>query len=97
MPVLAETVQQLCQTSDNDDASNGDLVSVVLRDPAMTSGVLKIANSAYYNSGRAEITTLCRAIVLLGFRAIRSIGLSLTVINNLLRGPNRDVLLDLTR
>lgn len=97
MPVLGNTVQQLCHVSAEHDASVRDLASVVLSDPSMTSGVLKIANSAYYNTTGQQIHTISRAVIMLGFEAVRSIGLSLVVLDTFLQGKPKAKVLNLMR
>lgn len=97
MPVLGHTVQSLCAISGDDETSASDLATAVLRDAAMTSGVLKIANSAYYNSGNSQINTVSRAVVLLGFQAVRSIGLSIAVIDQIMHPGARQRVIDLMR
>jgi HD-like signal output (HDOD) protein len=97
MPVLGGTVQRLCQASEDSKTSANDLAAVVLCDASMTSGVLKIANSAYYNCGSHDINTISRAVVLLGFDAVKSIGLSLAIIDTFLRGKSKDKVIELMR
>jgi putative nucleotidyltransferase with HDIG domain len=49
-----------------------DLERVILRDQATTARVLRVANSAFYGL-RGEVSTLSRAIVILGFNTLRSV------------------------
>ncbi|KAB7627504.1 HDOD domain-containing protein [Alkalilimnicola sp. S0819] len=97
MPVLNNTVQQLCNISTDTGASANDLAAVVLRDASMTSGVLRIANSAHYNRSGREINTISRAVVMLGFDTVRGIGLSQILIDTFLNGEARSHLVGLMR
>jgi putative nucleotidyltransferase with HDIG domain len=51
---------------------------VILRDPALTARLLKLANSVIYGQAR-KVMTVNQAIVLLGFRAVKSLALSTSV------------------
>ncbi len=63
-----------------DPAIGGDeLARVILDDPALTVQILKIANSTFYNPQGTKITTISRAIVILGFDNIRRLVLGLSV------------------
>jgi HD-like signal output (HDOD) protein len=90
LPVLDNTIQGLCSTTADHDASASDLARVVLGDASLTSDVIRTANSAYYNPGGQTISTVSRGVVLLGFETVRSIGLSLAVIDTLVRGATRE-------
>jgi HD-like signal output (HDOD) protein len=90
LPVLGGTVQSLCNTAGARGSSATDLARVVLRDAGLTSDVIRTANSAYFNPSAQHISTVSRAVVLLGFNTVRSIGLSLAVIDSLVRGHHRD-------
>ncbi|MDN3516868.1 HDOD domain-containing protein [Aquisalimonas lutea] len=97
LPILNRTVQRLCQTTADTEASTQDLATVVLQDPSLTSGVLRAANSAYFNRSGQEISTVSRAVVLLGFDTVHTIGISLTVLDTLLRGATRERLVRIMR
>lgn len=97
MPVLGSTVSGLCQASDERSTSAGDVAAIVLQDAAMTSRVLKLANSAYFNPGGNEISTISRAVVMLGFQTVRSIGLSVAIIDTFLRGQPKTRIVNLMR
>ena len=69
MPQVATKVLQLQE--DNLDISFKELEKIILLDPAITARILKVANSALYARQR-EITNVQQAIVLLGFKMIKS-------------------------
>ncbi|MCC5809735.1 MAG: HDOD domain-containing protein [Ectothiorhodospiraceae bacterium] len=97
LPVLNRTVQRLCSIAADQDASTQDLAIVVLQDASLTSGVLRAANSAHFNRSGQEISTISRAIALLGFDTVRTIGSSLAVIDTLLQGATRERLIRIMR
>ena len=58
----------------NDDASTrGQLVQLILEDPALAGNVLQRANSAYYRLSPEPVESLDRAVVMLGYQGLRSI------------------------
>lgn len=74
-------VNRLAQ-SDQGDASR--LSALILRDFALTNKLLRVANSAHHNSGRTgTVSTVSRAIVVLGFDAVRNLALSLLLFERL--------------
>lgn len=89
MPVLAQTANAIVKRTSDDSSSAAELARLILQDVSMTTRVLRLANSIYYNPGNGKITTISRAIVLLGFDAVRNICLSISMIDTFLRGPNR--------
>jgi HD-like signal output (HDOD) protein len=76
MPTIAGKVMQIV----NDPKSNAeDVAKFISRDVALTSKVLRLANSAFYGIPRT-ISSVNSAIVILGFNTIRSLVLSASVI-----------------
>jgi HD-like signal output (HDOD) protein len=90
MPVLAQTARQVAGIATHADTSFADLAQVVLMDSAMTARVLRLANSVYYNPSSKRITTVSRAIVMLGFDTVRTIALSIAMVDTLLRGRQHE-------
>lgn len=88
LPALAAVVTDMQQLAASESSSVQDLAAVLLRDASLTSKVLRVANSSYYNPACEDIRTISRAIVLIGFESIRLISLSVSLIDGLLsRGP----------
>ncbi len=90
MPVFAHTADTLKQTTRDADSSAAELARIILQDAAMTSRVLKVSNSTFYNPAGRGINTISRAVVLLGFEAIRSLCLSIAMVESLTEGENRE-------
>ena len=59
-----------------------DLADVILKDQALTSKILSIANSAYYGF-YGKVSTITQAIVALGFSSVKNIAFGLTAYNSL--------------
>ncbi len=86
MPIFAQTVSEINRILGKEEYSSLALARVILQDPSMTAKVLKLANSAFYNPGNTAISTISRAVVVLGFNAVQAICISIAVIESLLRG-----------
>lgn len=69
--VLAEVIR----VAEKDDCGASDMADVILKDPALSARVLRIANSAYYGATR-EIGTVSQAVVTMGLRAVKALALS---------------------
>jgi diguanylate cyclase (GGDEF)-like protein len=79
LPAVALEVLRICQDPESDI---GDLAEWLSRDPILASKVLQMANSAYYNRGN-EVTSLNRASVMLGLRALKVLALGFTLVQDL--------------
>ncbi len=80
IPSLPEVVTKVVNMV-NDPGSNADKVGQIMsKDAGMAAKILRLVNSAYY--GLPEpVSSLDQAIVILGFKTIRSVALSVSVIN----------------
>ena len=66
MPVFGQTIQKMVQLTDDAEGSLAALAKLVLQDVGMTARVLRMANSPYYNPLHYSISTISRAVVLMG-------------------------------
>lgn len=69
LPQMATKVMSLIQ---DPSCKVQDLERIISRDQAITARVLRIANSAFYGV-RGDVSTLSRAIIILGFNTLRSV------------------------
>lgn len=90
MPIFGKTVQSIVSVAQNDKTSSSQLAKVVLQDSAMTTKVLKLVNSTHFNPSRNRISTVSRAIIVLGFQTIRNLSLSISLVDSLLSGKAKD-------
>lgn len=68
---------QVIRLVDDPRVSIRDFERIIMQDAALASKVLRTANSAYYG-GNGRITTVSRAIAVLGMNTIRTIVMSLS-------------------
>jgi len=84
LPALGRSVQLVAQLTESDQAKLDALAAVILRDAALASRVLRLANSAAYRRSNAgEVTTIARALVVLGFDTVRNLALTAAVFDRL--------------
>ncbi|MFH1862296.1 MAG: HDOD domain-containing protein [bacterium] len=79
LPTLPKIAVEVSEVISDPLFSMEDLEKVILQDPALSTKVLRVANSAYY-CFRIPITTIRRALTILGLKGIQQIVLSISVI-----------------
>ncbi|MDR3146955.1 MAG: HDOD domain-containing protein [Treponema sp.] len=90
LPISALKVMEVCN---NPHSSPADLNYVISLDPVLTGRVLKLINSAYYGLSQ-DVTTLVRAIIMLGLNTVKNLALSSAVLQNL-RGTSNAKAIDM--
>ncbi len=80
MSGFSPVVMKIISLANNPQSSPGDLVSAISMDAMLTAKLLKLVNSAYFGVGKA-ISSLNRAVIMLGFNTIKNIALSVAVIS----------------
>lgn len=79
MPALSTTVGKVLEVCSKTDASPNELNKVISLDPVLTGQVLKLINSAYYSLVN-KVTSLPRAITMLGMNTVKNMALSTAII-----------------
>jgi putative nucleotidyltransferase with HDIG domain len=88
LPTIPVVLSRILAVVDGEYASARDLVEVIERDQALTSRVLKLANSALFGLSR-KVATVPRAVVLVGFNTVRNLALGVKVWDTLLAGGSQ--------
>ncbi len=88
MPALCSMLRTLEQLAKDDVSSMAVLGRSVMYDNALTSKVLRVANSAIYNKGISQVTTVSRAAVVLGFDVIRNVCITAQLLTSMLENKN---------
>lgn len=91
MPSLSTTVGKVLEICSRTDASPNELNRVISLDPVLTGQVLKLINSAYY-SLVAKVTSLTRAITMLGMNTVKNMALSTAIIKSVSSAKKSKVL-----
>jgi HD-like signal output (HDOD) protein len=84
MFALGSSVARVVQMATSDDQGTHDLAYYVLSDPALTQRILRLSNTVSYRtaSGMA-VTTVTRAISLLGFDNVKTAALAMMLVDAL--------------
>jgi serine/threonine protein kinase len=83
-PALSEAVTAINRIAASDKESVNQLSNTILKDFALTNKLLRLVNAAFYGHiGGGSISTISRAVVILGFDAVRSIAVTLMLFDNL--------------
>lgn len=77
---LPQSLSHILTMVGGDDFSMEDLSSVILKDPGLTSRILKMANSSIYRH-QSEISTVHQAVMMLGIMQVKCLALSASVFN----------------
>jgi len=89
---LLVELNQKCGRPESDDIN--ELSSIILKDYALTSKLLRLVNSAVYGQYGGSIGTVSRAVVILGFDAIRAAALGISIFEHLKNGQQAEALKD---
>jgi HD-like signal output (HDOD) protein len=82
MPSLSTTVTKALETCNNPQSSANDLNRVIGLDPVLAGQVLRLTNSAYYSIGH-PVSSLTRAIIMLGINTVKNLVLSFAILEQL--------------
>jgi putative nucleotidyltransferase with HDIG domain len=86
LPTLPTVITQLMTLIDSPKTSGRQVAQLISTDQALTARILKLANSSFYGFPR-EIATVQHAVVILGFETVKSLGLSVSVLQRF-SGPS---------
>lgn len=83
-PALSEAISTINHIAGSDNDSVSKLSNAILNDFGLTNKLLKLVNSVFYvQYGGGTISTVSRAVVILGFNAVRNLAISLVLFENL--------------
>jgi len=80
MPSLPTSVAKVMEICNQPKTSPVDLDRVISLDPVLMGKVLKLINSAYYGL-QTQVTSLVRAIIMLGVNTVKNLALSTAVLD----------------
>lgn len=83
-PALSDSVARIQRVANSEDDSISDLTHEILKDVALTNKLLRLVNSVHYaRASRGTISTVSRAVSLVGFNAVRNMALSLVLLDHM--------------
>jgi len=83
-PALSDSVSAINRLTNSDRESINKLSNSILKDYGLTNKILRLVNSAHYRqAGGGSISTVSRAVIVLGFDAIRNIAITVVLFEHL--------------
>ncbi|HXH60323.1 MAG TPA: HDOD domain-containing protein [Fimbriimonadaceae bacterium] len=76
LPQLPKSPLRLSKMLDSTDSNPVEIETLILSDPALTAGLLRSASSVFHARSK-PVTTVREAIMVLGFRSLRSMAIAL--------------------
>jgi len=84
LPSLPAVALEVLRLSQDEDASLDDMARCLSKDPTLAAKLLRLANSSLFGGGK-EVTTLQRAVMLLGMKTVKLMALSFSLAASLPR------------
>jgi serine phosphatase RsbU (regulator of sigma subunit) len=78
LPSPPQSAIEILQACASPDVNTRRLAEIASRDPVLTAELLRMANSAFFGVSR-EVTTITRAVMILGQRALRNLVLCISM------------------
>jgi serine/threonine protein kinase len=82
-PALSQTISAISRVTSGEAKNVQDLTAVLLKDFALTNKLLRLVNSSGYGQFGGTISTVSRAVLILGFDAIRNLAVTLVLFEHL--------------
>ncbi|MBI5255318.1 MAG: HDOD domain-containing protein [Burkholderiales bacterium] len=83
-PTLSDSVVRIQRIATSEKESLNSLAGEILKDVALTNKLLRMVNTVHYSSaGAGSISTVSRAVALVGFAGIRNMALSLVLLEHM--------------
>ncbi len=83
-PALSQVITQINQIIARDDSHADRLTDSILKDISLTNKLLRVVNAAHFGQfGSQPVSTISRAVVILGFDTVRDLALSLMLFEHL--------------
>ena len=92
-PALSESVSAINKIANSETESISKLSNSILKDFALTNKILRLVNSAHFRpAGGGSISTVSRAVIVLGFEAVRNIAITVLLFEHLQNKGNANQL-----
>ncbi len=82
-PAVSQHISELNTKVAAEKTTATQLANVILKDTGLTTKLIKLVNSPFYGQARGKITMVSRAVVMMGFEAVRDAALSLLLFDQL--------------
>jgi HD-like signal output (HDOD) protein len=88
LPSVGHALVRLAHLLESDTEATQELANAILADVSLTQRLLRLGNTMAYRAGPQPVTTVTRAIVLLGFNQVRNVTMSLVLLDGVLAGAD---------
>lgn len=83
-PALSQVISKVNHIASSESSRSDELTESILKDVALTNKLLRVVNSVHYKQrGAGTVSTVSRAIVILGYDTVRDTALSLMLFDHL--------------
>ncbi len=86
IPTLPEVMTRVLEVLEDRKSCVDDITAILAADPIISARILRLANSPFFGS-RFEIDSIHRAIVTVGFEAVKQLALATSVLDSLASKP----------
>jgi serine/threonine protein kinase len=94
-PALSQSVSSINRIAVSEKDGVNKLSATILHDFSLTNKLLKLVNSAYFrSSGAGNISTVSRAIMVLGFDAVRNLAVTVVLYEHMQKSPGVSQLME---
>ncbi|MES1163830.1 MAG: protein kinase, partial [Rhizobacter sp.] len=82
-PALSDSVARIQRVASSENESLASLSGEILKDVALTNKLLRMVNTAHFSSAGGNISTVSRAVAVIGFAGIRNMAMSLVLVEHM--------------
>ncbi len=83
-PALSDSVAAINRLTSSDKESINKLSNTILKDFGLTNKIMRLVNSAFFRqAGGGNISTISRAVIVLGFDAVRNVAITVLLFEHL--------------
>lgn len=82
-PALSESVARIQRVASSETESLKSLTEEILKDVALTNKLLRMVNTAHFSAAGGAVSTVSRAVALVGFAGIRNLAVSLLLLEHM--------------
>lgn len=82
LPIFSATINKIRRMSSDPASDAMGVAKEVLKDANLSTKLLRLGNSAYYNRGVGKISVVSRAVIVLGFDTVKNLSLTVKLIES---------------
>lgn len=88
LPAFRNNVQDLLSLQADSYNSVQDVSRIILRDLSLTTQILRLVNTVYFQTYRHQVHTITNAVMLIGLERVRDLAVSLQLFEHFRQSPN---------